>query len=59
MVRRENESYGRRQKEFTDYRKTYKRKNSHNVNKQSKWSFFEKMSAFFRQIGSSQQLGSK
>jgi len=59
MVLRANESYERRQKELTKYRKTHKRKNSHNVNKQGKYSFFEKISTFFRQIGLSQQLRSK
>jgi len=59
MVHRANESYEFRQEELTEYRKTHKRKNSHNVNKQRKWSIFEKITAFFRQIGPSQQLVSK
>jgi len=59
MVQRANESYERRQDELIEYRKTHKRKNSQNVNKQIKSSFFEKISAIFSQITSSQQLGSK
>jgi len=59
MVHQANESYERRQDELIEYRKTHKRKNSQNVNKQIKKSFFEKISAFFSQIASSQYSGSK
>lgn len=59
MVHRANESYEHRQEALIEYRKTHKRKNSQNVNKQIKPSFFEKISAFFRQISSSHQLRSK
>ncbi|MCW8933690.1 MAG: hypothetical protein OQK98_03105 [Gammaproteobacteria bacterium] len=59
MVRRANKSYERRQEELIEYRKTHKRKNSQNLNKQIQSPFFEKISAFFSQFGSSNQFSSK